>query len=49
MHEWCGVVWVIGMAYPHVIAGFFKIIRGIDNVGIESGVFAGMPKKYYFP
>jgi len=25
-------------------SGFFKIIRGIDNCGIESGIVAGEPK-----
>jgi len=26
--------------------GYFKILRGKDEVGIESGIVAGMPKKY---
>ena len=26
--------------------GYFKILRGEDEVGIESGIVAGMPKKY---
>lgn len=26
--------------------GFFKILRGKDECGIESGVVAGEPKKY---
>ena len=26
--------------------GYFKILRGDDEVGIESGIVAGMPKKY---
>ncbi len=33
------------MIEPH-FSGFFKIVRGRDEVGIESGVVAGMPKKY---
>lgn len=28
------------------VLGFFKIVRGRDEVGIESGIVAGMPKKY---
>ena len=27
--------------------GYFKILRGQDEVGIESGIVAGMPKKYW--
>ena len=31
---------------PLTGAGFFNILRGSDEVGIEAGVVAGMPKKY---
>ena len=33
--------------YVHVIVctiGFFKIIRGKNEVGIEAGIYGGMPK-----
>ena len=29
--------------------GFFKIHRGVDEVGIEAGIVAGMPRKYMPP
>jgi len=28
------------------ITGYFKIMRGRDEVGIESSIVAGMPKKF---
>lgn len=37
-----GIIWNV----LSTVAGFFKIIRGRNEVGIEAGVVAGMPKKY---
>ena len=32
--------------FHSLFIGFFKIIRGKDECGIESGIVAGMPEQY---
>lgn len=34
----------VSFSFPFL--GFFKIIRGKDECGIESGIVAGMPEQY---
>lgn len=46
VHELMLILALTSSAYHVMCAGFFKILRGKDECGIESGVVAGEPKKY---
>ena len=46
VHELMLILDLTSSACLVTCAGFFKILRGKDECGIESGVVAGEPKKY---
>ena len=46
VHELMLILDLTSSACLVTCAGFFMILRGKDECGIESGVVAGEPKKY---